>query len=62
MCICLQQLLSMSERRSSAICYDYVKGLCNRHNCRYTHDRTSIIQGQHPASVSAIEICCDYSR
>ena len=56
----VQQLLSMAGRRSTAICYDYVKGLCTRADCRYTHDLTSIIHGLHQPA--AVEICFDFSR
>ena len=58
----VQHILSMAARRSNAICYDYVKGLCTRQDCRYTHDLTIVVHGLQPPPPPAVEICFDFSR
>ena len=57
---------SASRGKTSAICYDFVKGVCQRGNdCRYSHDLSLIARtarGGGAPSLRSGEVCYDYLR
>ena len=48
-------------KRNAPICYDFVKGVCKREDCRYSHDLSSIIFGTKGTKDDP-NICYDHTR
>jgi hypothetical protein len=53
-----------TRNRTNAICYDFVKGVCQRGTeCRYSHDLTLIARtARSNAAARSTEVCYDYLR
>ena len=53
-------------RRNAPICYDFVKGMCQRGpECRYSHDLASIIHTTRPPKdhlEPLSEVCYDFVK
>ena len=59
--VCCQQG-SKQGRKNAPICYDFVKGVCKREDCRYSHDLFSIIRGKNSRNGGSPEVCYDFTR
>lgn len=53
-----------ARTRTTAICYDFVKGVCSRGaECKYSHDLSLIARtARNTTSGRAAEVCYDFLR